>query len=83
MIADEFASAQIRVKQLPDQPPENLLKIYGLYKQATDGNISGKRPGMLDFRGQAKYDSWAEFKGMSSEDAMKTYVDFVNELFGK
>ena len=57
---EEFEAAIARVNGLPKTPPNDvLLKLYGLYKQATAGDVSGKRPGMLDVRGRAKYDAWA------------------------
>jgi len=79
----EFDQALEQVKTLPDQPPDVLLRLYGLFKQATVGDVSGKRPGMLDMRGRAKYDAWAAKKGTSREDAMQEYVDFVGELLEK
>ena len=76
----EFEKALERVKELPDQPPQVLLDLYGLYKQATVGDVSGKRPGMFDLRGRAKYDAWASRKGMTREQAMDEYVKTVNHL---
>ncbi|KPQ26796.1 MAG: Acyl-CoA-binding protein [Marinobacter excellens HL-55] len=65
-----------------DFKPSNELKLefYGLYKQATDGDVSGKRPGMMDFVGRAKYDAWEKFKGTSSEEAMQKYIDKLDSL---
>ena len=65
-----------------DFQPSNEMKLefYALYKQATAGDVSGKRPGMMDFVNRAKYDAWAELKGMSSDEAMQKYVDKLNEL---
>jgi len=77
----EFQQAQIKVKTLPRTPgPDQLLRLYALFKQATAGDCTGKRPGRLDFRGRAKYDSWSARKGMSKEDAMDGYVALVDEL---
>ncbi len=60
-----------------DFEPSNELKLkmYALYKQATEGDVKGKRPGMLNVVGRAKYDAWAKLKGMSSEKAMQTYIE--------
>lgn len=65
-----------------DFKPSNELKLefYGLYKQATQGDMTGKRPGMMDFVGRAKYDAWAGFKGLSREDAMQKYIDRTEEM---
>jgi diazepam-binding inhibitor (GABA receptor modulator, acyl-CoA-binding protein) len=79
----EFDKAVLDVKGLPDQPPDVLLRLYGLYKQATSGDVSGKRPGVLDFKGRAKFDAWAERRGMSRESAMEAYVTVVRELLQK
>ena len=76
----EFDEALEKVKTLPDQPPDVLLELYGLFKQSTAGNVSGKRPGMLDFKGRAKYDAWATRKGMSKDQAMDAYVETVERL---
>ncbi len=56
---------------------ELKLKLYALYKQATEGDVSGSKPGMFDFVGQAKYQARTELKGMSKEDAMQQYIDTV------
>ncbi len=53
---------------------EMKLKFYALYKQATEGDVKGKKPGITDFVGRAKYSAWADLKGMSSDDAMEAYI---------
>jgi acyl-CoA-binding protein len=58
------------------------LKLYSLYKQATTGDVSGKRPGFTDFVGRAKYDAWAALRGNSPDEAMRAYIDLVNKLSG-
>lgn len=65
-----------------DFKPSNEMKLefYALYKQATEGDVSGKRPGMMDFVGRAKYDAWAELKGTSSDEAMQKYIDKLNAV---
>ena len=80
-IQQEFESAVAQAKQLPDQPNENLLKIYGLYKQATEGDVNIEKPtNFFDFKGIAKYNAWEELKGIPKEEAMKKYIDFIKEL---
>jgi acyl-CoA-binding protein len=80
-LEDEFQAAQSRVKQLPRTPaPEQLLALYSLYKQATAGDVSGTRPGMLDFKGRAKYDAWESRRGTPKDRAMQAYVDLVQRL---
>lgn len=75
-----FDDALERVKTLPKQPNNVLLNLYALFKQATVGDATGKRPGMTDFRGRAKYDAWASRKGMSQDDAAEAYVEYAEEL---
>jgi diazepam-binding inhibitor (GABA receptor modulating acyl-CoA-binding protein) len=76
-----FAAAANDARKLPRRPSDDqLLELYALYKQATDGDVSGTRPGMLDFTGRAKYDAWSKKKGVASDKAMQSYVDFVARL---
>jgi carboxylesterase len=76
-----FEAAGIAVKSLA-KPPDNegLLGLYALYKQATVGDASGERPGILDVTGRAKYDAWAQRKGMDREAAMLAYAALVAKL---
>ncbi|PNI53540.1 DBI isoform 8 [Pan troglodytes] len=77
----EFEKAAEEVRHLKTKPSdEEMLFIYGHYKQATVGDINTERPGMLDFTGKAKWDAWNELKGTSKEDAMKAYINKVEEL---
>ncbi len=80
-LAAKFDDAQKRVKALGRAPSnEDLLELYALYKQATSGDVSGSRPGMMDFKGRAKFDAWSSKKGTGKEDAMKKYVALVDRL---
>ena len=76
-LAQRFTEAQAQIKPVTGLAAEVLLELYGLYKQATAGDASGSRPGMLDLRGRAKYDAWASRKGMTADAAMTTYVAAV------
>jgi acyl-CoA-binding protein len=76
-----FDQAVADSKKLPEKPDNmTLLKIYSLYKQATEGDVEGKRPGFGDMVGRAKYDAWAGLKGKSQDEAMQEYVDLVESL---
>jgi len=76
-----FEKAVAESKELPEKPDnQTLLKIYGLYKQATEGDNAGKRPGFTDMVGRAKYDAWAEQKGKAANAAMQEYVDLIESL---
>jgi diazepam-binding inhibitor (GABA receptor modulating acyl-CoA-binding protein) len=82
MDSEDFEAAQMRVKNLTSSPkPNRLLELYALYKQATIGDVSGARPGVLDMRGRAKFDAWSKKQGLSETDAKTAYVHFVEELF--
>lgn len=65
-----------------DFKPSNELKLqfYSLFKQATEGDVTGKRPGMTNFVGRAKFDAWEKLKGMSSEQAMQKYIDLLEDM---
>ena len=77
----EFEAAVAASKSLPDKPDNmTLLKIYALYKQASSGDVDGKRPGFTDMVGRAKWDAWNEAKGKSSAAAMQEYVDLIESL---
>ena len=77
----QFETAVDEVQKLPQKPDnDTLLDIYSLYKQSTKGDCTGKRPGMLDFVGRAKYDAWNKLKGKPSDQAMQTYIDIVERL---
>ncbi len=77
----QFDQAVADSKTLPDKPDNaTLLKIYALYKQASEGDVDGKRPGMTDFVGRAKYDAWAAIKGKAKNAAMQDYVDLIESL---
>jgi diazepam-binding inhibitor (GABA receptor modulator, acyl-CoA-binding protein) len=72
------AAAAKKTKKKPDNT--TLLKLYSYYKQATEGDVIGNRPGGFDFVGGAKYDAWAKLKGTSKDDAMTNYVKQVDKL---
>lgn len=76
----EFKKAADKAFSLPKQSNENLLKLYALYKQATEGDVSGERPGMLKIKERAKFDAWAKLRGKEQAKSKKEYIYFVKEL---
>jgi acyl-CoA-binding protein len=81
---EQFDEAMKKVKQLPHPPSmQELLELYALYKQSTAGDVDGKRPGVLDVRGRAKYDAWEAKKGKAREAARQEYVMLVDRLATK
>lgn len=80
-LENKFETAAKDVKELAKRPNnDDLLSLYSLFKQATDGDVSGKRPGMLDLKGKAKFDSWSKIKGLDKNKAMEDYVSLVEKL---
>jgi acyl-CoA-binding protein len=82
---EAFEKAVIDSKSLSSKPDnETLLRLYSLYKQATEGDISTENPpGMFDFVAKAKYDAWLKLKGTSADAARQQYIGLVRDLSGK
>ncbi|KAF9134076.1 Acyl-CoA-binding domain-containing protein 1 [Mortierella sp. 14UC] len=81
MPSAEFTAAAEKIKTLAVSPSnDDLLKLYALFKQATVGDVDTTRPGAFDFKGKAKWDAWAEKKGVSKEDAEAQYIALVATL---
>lgn len=82
-LQQRFEQAKQDVQGLSERPDnDTLLRLYALYKQGSEGDVSGEKPGFFDFVGTAKYEAWAKFKGMPRDEAMKKYVDLVKKLSG-
>jgi acyl-CoA-binding protein len=80
-LKDQFEQAAKDVLTLSEEPGNDTkLELYALYKQGKEGDVEGKRPGMLKPVARAKYDAWAKKKGMSRDAAQQAYVDLVNDL---
>lgn len=78
-----FEQAAAAAKSLPEKPDNHtLLKLYALYKQGTSGDVSGEKPGFMDFVGSTKYEAWSKLSGMSSEQAQAQYIELVRKLGG-
>jgi acyl-CoA-binding protein len=82
-LKDQFQKAAQEVMGLAERPDnDTMLRLYGLYKQGSEGDVSGPKPGFFDFVGTAKYEAWEKLQGTKPEDAMKKYVDLVKKLRG-
>lgn len=80
----QFQDAQVQVKTLSQRPDnDTLLQLYSLYKQATEGEVKGSRPGLFSPTDRLKYDAWARLKGVAPDAAKQRYVDLVKRLLGK
>ncbi len=84
-LQDDFKAAAERSKtDIKERPSnEDLLKLYALFKQGEEGDVTGERPGGFDFKAIAKFNAWEELKGKDSEEAQREYVDLVNSLIAK
>ncbi|HEU0153586.1 MAG TPA: acyl-CoA-binding protein [Arenimonas sp.] len=82
-LKEQFQKAAQDVMNLAERPDnDTMLRLYGLYKQGAEGDVSGPKPGFFDFVGTAKYEAWEKLAGTKPEDAMKKYVDLVKKLRG-
>ena len=82
-LKQQFEKAGNQVKSLTERPDnDTMLRLYALFKQGSEGDVKGAKPGFLDFVGSAKYEAWEKLQGVSSEQAMKKYVDLVKKLVG-
>lgn len=80
-LKSRFEAAVADSKTLSERPDNaTLLRLYALYKQASEGDVEGRRPGFTDMVGRAKYDAWSAIKGTSGDDAMNQYVTLVETL---
>jgi acyl-CoA-binding protein len=80
-LQSEFQAAVEGSRKLSERPDNRtLLRIYGLYKQATEGDVAGSKPGMSDLVGRAKWDAWNGLKGTAKDDAMRQYVELIRSL---
>ena len=83
-IEKQFEEAQIKLKTLTERPSnEELLNIYGLFKQATEGDNNTKKPSVFDMKGQFKWQSWKDKGSMSVQDACQGYINHVEKLLDK
>ncbi|WP_428553463.1 acyl-CoA-binding protein [Pseudomonas edaphica] len=80
----DFDSAVEGVKQLLNRPAnDELLELYGLYKQSTAGDNDSTRPGFTDFAGKAKWDAWNKLKGTPQREAQEKYIELANSLINR
>jgi diazepam-binding inhibitor (GABA receptor modulating acyl-CoA-binding protein) len=82
-LQEQFEKTVAESKTMSERPDNmTLLKMYGLYKQGSNGDAQGERPGMTDFIGRAKWDAWNAVKGLPQEQAQQQYIDLIAELKG-
>lgn len=77
----KFEAAAKDVKTLTKRPDdEDMLRLYAHFKQASEGDVTGERPGAFAFVDRAKYDAWAKLKGTDITKAKEAYVKLVERL---
>ena len=82
-LQQQFEQAARDVKTLDERPDnDTMLRLYGLYKQGSEGDVKGDKPGFFDFVGAAKYEAWEKMRGTTQEQARQKYVDLVKKLVG-
>ena len=80
-LQSRFEQATRDIQALPERPDnDTLLRLYALYKQGAEGDVSGDKPGFFDFVGTAKYEAWSKLKGTAADEAKQKYVDLVQKL---
>ncbi len=84
-LKESFDQAVINSKTITEKPDnETLLRLYSLYKQATEGNAPAEGPSNpFDIVGRAKHEAWGALSGTGADDAMQQYIDLVAKLLGK
>ncbi|MCY7371991.1 MAG: acyl-CoA-binding protein [Polaromonas sp.] len=77
----QFEQAAAASKNLNERPDNaTLLKLYALYKQGSVGDNAEPKPGFADMVARAKWDAWTKLKGHPQDDAMRQYIDLIDEL---
>lgn len=80
-LEDQFQQAADDAQKLKDRPDnDTMLKLYALYKQGSQGDVSGEKPGFFDFVGVAKYEAWEQVKGTDQDEARQKYIDLIESL---
>ena len=83
-LKDDFEKAAEEVKWITSRPDnDTLLLLYSLFKQATEGDVKGEKPGMFDLKGKKKFEAWESKKGKSKDAAMHDYIAAVKKLTAK
>ena len=77
----KFEAASKNVMKAKKDPGNDLkLRLYANYKQATEGDVTGEKPGAFDFVNRAKYEAWAKLKGTPADKAMEDYIKLVDRV---
>jgi len=79
-IKAEFEKSCEDIKSATNLDNDTLLSLYGLYKQACEGDCNTAKPGFFDLKGSAKWTAWKENAGMDKVTAMRRYVRKVGKI---
>ncbi|SAM07865.1 hypothetical protein [Absidia glauca] len=80
MPSPAFEQAAKDAKNFTKLPKDDeLLELYGLYKQATIGDNNTSKP-LVDFKGRYKWDAWNNNNGIPQVEAEVQYIELVERL---
>ena len=80
-IKKQFDAAAASVLKAKKDPGNDMkLRLYAHYKQATEGDVAGEKPGFTDFVNRAKYEAWAKLKGTPADKAMEAYIKLAERV---
>ncbi|VDP06115.1 unnamed protein product [Soboliphyme baturini] len=83
-LCKKFEEMAETVRNLKTRPTDDeMLDIYGLYKQAMVGDVTSDKPTFFDFKGKSKWEAWKKCKGISKESAMNQYIAKGEQLIEK
>tara|TARA_B100000925_G_scaffold291892_1_gene282232 strand:+ start:3317 stop:3586 length:270 start_codon:yes stop_codon:yes gene_type:complete len=83
-IEEKFKQSEDTVKSLKKRPTnDELLTLYALFKQATQGDVFGSRPSLINVKARAKWDAWKKLTGVQKDQAMENYSSTVEELVSR
>mmetsp|Transcript_23145 Transcript_23145/g.28445 ORF Transcript_23145/g.28445 Transcript_23145/m.28445 type:complete len:470 (+) Transcript_23145:169-1578(+) len=78
-VIETFEAAVEHIKKA-NARTDHMLKLYGLFKQATVGDCRIPAPKMMKLVASAKWKAWKANEGLSVLDAMNNYVDYVAKI---
>jgi len=76
-----FQNAKMTLNKLQNDPGNEVkLKMYSLFKQATEGKNETKKPSAFNFVAQVKWTAWNDLGDMTKDEAKAAYADIVDGL---
>lgn len=84
--AEEFTKIATELQQKGEEkyaswPQKLQLKLYGLYKQAKEGDATyATQPYLFQVRQRYKWNAWNEERGKNQEEAQKEYISLATQV---